>query len=118
MWAEEWSYGESLYFYIITFSTVGFGDLLPTNKYVTVPFIFLGLTAVSNILHAAASMALVKRVTVGSTGEQREENEAKFLRNGFEVDTAFCSSMTCDIWTVPLKLSDLQKYKSIFRNEF
>lgn len=67
MWAEEWSYGESFYFYVITFSTVGFGDLLPTNKYVTVPFIFLGLTAVSNILHAAASM--------GSADEQREENE-------------------------------------------
>ena len=76
-WAEQWSYGESLYFYAITFSTVGFGDLLPRNKYITVLFIFLGLTAVSNILHAAASMALVKRVTVGSANEQREENEAK-----------------------------------------
>ncbi|XP_068716314.1 potassium channel subfamily K member 9-like [Montipora foliosa] len=77
MWAEEWSYENSLYFYVISFTTVGFGDLLPTNKYITVPFILLGLTAVSNVLHAAASMALVKRVTVGSKDEQTEENEAK-----------------------------------------
>ena len=77
MWAEEWSYADSLYFYVISFTTVGFGDLLPTNKYITVPFILLGLTAVSNVLHAAASMALVKRVTVGSKDEQTEENEAK-----------------------------------------
>lgn len=67
MMIEGWSYGESFYFYVITFTTVGFGDLYPQQaRYITIPFIFLGLTAISNLLHAAAAMALIRRVTEGS----------------------------------------------------
>ena len=67
MKAEGWSYGDSLYFYVVTFTTVGFGDLLPRQaRYIAVPFILLGLSAISNILHAAAAVALIKRVTAGS----------------------------------------------------
>ena len=76
MAAEGWSYGDSLYFYVVSFTTVGFGDLIPNNKYICVPFTLLGLTAISNILHAAASMALVKRVIVGS-GDNEGEAAAK-----------------------------------------
>ena len=65
--AEDWSYGDGLYFYSITFTTVGFGDLLPQKeRYIAVPFILLGLTAISNILHVAAALPLIKRVTAGS----------------------------------------------------
>ena len=67
MKTEGWSYGDSLYFYVVTFTTVGFGDLLPRQaRYIAVPFILLGLSAISNILHAAAAVALIKRVTAGS----------------------------------------------------
>ena len=69
--AEDWSYGDGLYFYAITFTTVGFGDLLPQERYIAVPFLLLGLTAISNILHAAAGLALIKRITAGS---QEREN--------------------------------------------
>ena len=72
MAVEGWSYGNSLYFYVISFTTVGFGDLLPNNKYICVLFTLLGLTAVSSILHAAASMAQVKRVTVGADNDEAE----------------------------------------------
>ena len=65
--AEGWSYGDGLYFYSITFTTVGFGDLLPQKeRYIAVPFILLGLTAISNILHVAAALPLIKRVITGS----------------------------------------------------
>ena len=67
MKAEGWSYVDGLYFYSITFTTVGFGDLLPQKERdIAVPFILLGLIAISNILHAAAAVALIKRVTAGS----------------------------------------------------
>ena len=82
MTAEDWNFGESFYFYVVTFSTVGFGDLLPQAKYITIPFIFLGLTAISNILHAAAAMALIRRVTDGSmqNDEPDETNETGNLK--------------------------------------
>ena len=74
MKAEGWSYGDSLYFYVVTFTTVGFGDLLPREaRYIAVPFILLGLTAISNILHAAAAVALIKRVTAGSQEKDKPE---------------------------------------------
>lgn len=79
MVTEGWSYQECLYFYIITFTTVGFGDLYPREaRYVTIPFIFLGLTAISNILHAAAAWALIRRVTAGS---QESEETAKLTES-------------------------------------
>jgi len=78
MKVEGWSYGDSLYFYVVTFTTVGFGDLLPQEaKYITVPFILLGLTAISNILHAAAAVALIKRVTAGSQVNDETEKLTK-----------------------------------------
>jgi len=78
MKVEGWSYGDSLYFYVVTFTTVGFGDLLPQEaKYITVTFILLGLTAISNILHAAAAVALIKRVTAGSQVNDKTEKLTK-----------------------------------------
>ena len=59
---------------MVTFTTVGFGDLLPREaRYITVPFILLGLTAISNILHAAAALALIKRVTADSQEKDKTE---------------------------------------------
>lgn len=76
MKAEGWSYRDGLYFYAITFTTVGFGDLIPhKERYITVPFILLGLTAISNVMHAAAALTLIKRVTSGS--KERENGEAE-----------------------------------------
>ena len=74
---QNWSYGESLYFFAITFTTVGFGDFVPQKleeKYITVPLILLGLASISNLLHAAAALTLIKRVTAGS--QERENEEA------------------------------------------
>lgn len=78
MTAEGWGYGESFYFYVVTFTTVGFGDFYPQKaKFITIPFIFLGLTAISNILHAAAAVALIRRVTAGSQEDDETEETEK-----------------------------------------
>ncbi|XP_071828323.1 TWiK family of potassium channels protein 7-like isoform X1 [Apostichopus japonicus] len=37
---EGWQYGEAIYFTIITLTTIGFGDLIPTNLYSHHAFIF------------------------------------------------------------------------------
>ncbi|KAJ1367559.1 hypothetical protein KIN20_028495 [Parelaphostrongylus tenuis] len=50
---EDWSYGTSLYFTLISFTTIGFGDVLPSeyDYIVIVGFLLLiGLSLVSTVL--------------------------------------------------------------------
>lgn len=58
---DEWTFLEGFYAYFITFTTVGFGDLIPggsptespvRNTVVRIVFIILGLAAMSNVLIA------------------------------------------------------------------
>lgn len=78
MLAEDWSFTECLYFYVISSTTVSFGDYYAQHgRYITISFIFLGLTAVSSILHAASSLTLVKHVTKGSDESEGNEKPSK-----------------------------------------
>ena len=53
---EDWSYGQAMYFTIITFTTIGFGDMVPDNNYRNTVFFFciiytvLGLAVVSTCI--------------------------------------------------------------------
>lgn len=57
---EDWGWVDSLYFSVITLSTVGYGDLAPTSsasKLFTVAYIFSGIS----LLGAAANEILKRR---------------------------------------------------------
>ena len=56
---DDWSFFDGFYAYFITYTTVGFGDLIPGDKVkspghtaVRVIFIILGLAAMSNVINA------------------------------------------------------------------
>eukprot|EP00111_Clytia_hemisphaerica_P008598 TCONS_00025146-protein len=47
---EQWSFSKSLYFIFITFTTIGFGDIVPHNDnaiWFNVTFLYIGLAALS-----------------------------------------------------------------------
>ena len=49
-WLEQWSYLDSLYFIIITVTTIGFGDLSPTTPLSKVLTIFFGINGIVLLL--------------------------------------------------------------------
>ena len=61
-WAEKWSAVDSIYFAAVTMSTVGYGDLSPsdnaTSEMVTVVFIFFGIVAVFGEVSSCITMLL------------------------------------------------------------
>lgn len=61
---QEWTFFEGFYAYFITFTTVGFGDLIPGggpskhpvwNTAIRIIFIILGLAAMSNVINGLVS---------------------------------------------------------------
>ena len=59
-WAEKWSAVDSIYFAAVTMSTVGYGDLSPsdnaTSEMVTVLFIFFGIVGVFGEVSSCITM--------------------------------------------------------------
>jgi len=53
LWEESWSYGTSLYFVLISFTTIGFGDVLVSKSKYIIPvgcLLLIGLALVSTVL--------------------------------------------------------------------
>ncbi len=72
--AEGWSVVDSLYFSVITLTTVGYGDLTPGStggKLFTVAYILLGLGILVSFLSMVARHAIDLRVERQARGDGR-----------------------------------------------
>ena len=49
-WLEGWTYLDSLYFVVVTLTTIGYGDLAPTTELAKWVTIFYGLNGVAILL--------------------------------------------------------------------
>jgi len=78
---EGWSWTSSLYFTVVTMSTVGYGDLHPTNdgtRLFTIFFILFGVTiAVSSITYLGGQYLSKRELSVEQRRQNRDSKKGK-----------------------------------------
>lgn len=73
---EGWSWLDSLYFTVVTLTTIGYGDLVPTQpvtKLFTIVFIFVGLGVFSTFLVLVAERLGRRPGVLRSKGRRDQE---------------------------------------------
>ncbi|KAI1716065.1 ion channel domain-containing protein [Ditylenchus destructor] len=109
LWEMDWGYLTSVYFFFVSISTVGLGDVVPTNPdmmFINFLLILIGLALLSmcvNVIHVAIEKFIEKLILQYL---KEIENMATMVTSneqfGDEAATPFEIGMTAEMLTVPL----------------
>ncbi|KAI6205723.1 hypothetical protein M3Y94_00824700 [Aphelenchoides besseyi] len=100
LWEEHWTYGTSLYFVLVSFLTIGFGDVLVSKPKYIIPFaclLLIGLALVSTVLTliqkqiealASGMKDSIDKEYLAALQQAEDEAEAEeTVENGADVET-------------------------------
>ncbi|KAI1707407.1 ion channel domain-containing protein [Ditylenchus destructor] len=122
LWEMEWGYLTSVYFFFVSISTVGLGDVVPTNPdmmFINFLLILIGLALLSmcvNVIHIAIEQFIERLITQYL---KEIENLATVVTSneqfGDEAATPFEIGMTAEMLTVPITTTQKARVGGIGR---